>query len=117
MTAAPNLTLLGVRASAPAAVKAVRPPEWILFAFLLYAPALTFFLPAPMGLRTRLASLNLVIILVYSAVIFLDFAKPRLVLTVIRDWLPLAMILLAYREMGWFALPHKFTSLESRWVA
>ena len=116
MTATPNLTLVGATASAPAAAKAVRPPEWILFAFLLYAPALTFFLPAPDGLRTRLASLNLVIILVYVALISLDVAKPRLVLTVIRDWLPLAMILLAYREMGWFALPHKFTLLESHWV-
>lgn len=117
MTAAPNLTLAGLHASTPAAVKAVRPPEWILFTFLLYAPALTFFVPAVDGLRTRLTSLNLVIILVYAALIFFDMAKPRLVLQVIRDWLPLAMILLAYREMGWFALPHQSTLLESRWVA
>ena len=117
MTAAPNLTLVGLHASTPAAVKAVHPPEWILFTFLLYAPALTFFVPAVDGLRTRLTSLNLVIILVYAALIFFDMAKPRLVLQVIRDWLPLAMILLAYREMGWFALPHQSTLLESRWVA
>ena len=117
MTAAPNLTLVGARASAPTAAKVVRPAEWIIFAFLLYAPALTFFLPAPDGLRTRLVSLNLPAILVYAGLIFLDLAKPRLALTVIRDWLPLGMIFLAYREMGWFALPHKLTLLESRWVA
>lgn len=116
MTVAPNLTLVDTHASTPAAAKVVRPPEWIIFAFLLYAPALTFFLPAPDGLRTRLASLNLLAILVYMSVIFLDLAKPRLALTIIRDWLPLGMTLLAYREMGWFALSHKLTSLESRWV-
>jgi hypothetical protein len=35
---------------------------------------------------------------------------------VIRDWLPLGVILLAYREMGWFVLPHGGHALESRWV-
>ncbi len=37
-------------------------------------------------------------------------------LEVIRDWLPLGMVLLAYREMGWFGLPHQATLLESRWI-
>ena len=117
MTAAPHLMPAGACASVPASVKGVRPPEWILFGFLLYAPALTFFLPAPDGLRTRLVSLNLVVLLVYAGLIFLDHAKPHLALAVIRDWLPLGMILLAYREMGWFALPHQLHSLEAQWVA
>jgi membrane-associated phospholipid phosphatase len=115
--AAPDLTQVANRASAPGSVNVVRRPEWIIFAFLLYAPALTFFLPAPNGLGTRLASLNLAVILVYAGVVCLDFAKPRLKMAVIRDWLPLGMILLAYREMGWFALPHQPALLESRWAA
>lgn len=116
MTAAPHLMQVGPPASAPAAVKSVRTGEWILFAFLLYAPALTFFVPAPEGLRTRLASLNLLALLIYAGLIFLDHWKPRPALAVIRDWLPLGMILLAYREMGWFALPHHLHSLEAHWV-
>jgi hypothetical protein len=36
----------------------------------------------------------------------LDHVKPGRTLAVMRDWLPLGTILLAYREMGWFALPH-----------
>lgn len=114
-----DLSLVENGASKPAVVQLVRPPEWIVFAFLLYAPALTVFIPAPQGLRTRLASLNLEAILVYTGLIFLDCAKPRLALQtkVIRDWLPLEMIVLAYREMGWFALPHHLNSLEARWVA
>jgi len=114
--AAPDLTLVESRAHTPASAKVVRRAEWIIFVFLLYAPALTFFLPAPEGLRTRLASLNLAVILAYAGVVCLDSAKPRLTLEVIRDWLPLGMILLAYREMGWFALPHQPPFLESRWV-
>jgi membrane-associated phospholipid phosphatase len=95
----------------------VRRPEWIIFAFLLYAPALTFFIPTPNGLGTRLASLNLAVIAAYAGLVCLNFAKPRLMLAVIRDWLPLGMIPLAYREMGWFALPHHPALLESQWAA
>jgi len=107
----------GSRASSPACVNAVRRAEWIVFAFLLYAPLLTFFVPTPEGLRARLASLNLAVVLAYAGIVVLDFAKPRLRLGILRDWLPLGMILVAYREMGWFALPHGGAILESRWVA
>lgn len=112
----PGLRLVESRVSAPARIQLVRPPEWILFAFLLYAPALALFLYRSEGLKTRLAAVNLIVVLVYAGLIFLDFMKPRLLLDVIRDWLPLGLILLAYREMGWFALPHQGTSLESHWV-
>ncbi len=115
--AAPALTQVANHTSTAASVSVVRRPEWIIFGFLLYAPALTFFLPAPGGLRTRLAFLNLAVILVYVGLICLNYAKPRLIWAVVRDWLPLGMILLAYREMGWFALPRKAALLESRWVA
>lgn len=115
--AQPNLKLVGPHAPAPSAVKIVRPPEWIIFAFLLYAPLLTFFWPVPQGLGIRLALLNLTVILFYTGLIFLDFTMPSPTLETIRHWLPLGMILLAYREMGWFALPHHLTLRESQWVA
>jgi membrane-associated phospholipid phosphatase len=34
----------------------------------------------------------------------------------IRDWLPLCLVLFAYREMGWLALPHSDFRLEEHWV-
>lgn len=113
---APDLRLVQSRASAPAAAGVIRRAEWIILAFLLYAPALTYFMPAPEGLRTRLASLNLSVVLAYAGLIYLDLSKPRLILGVIRDWLPLGMVLLAYREMGWFAVPHPSAVLEGRWI-
>jgi membrane-associated phospholipid phosphatase len=37
-------------------------------------------------------------------------------LTIVRDWAPVALVLLAYREMGWFA-PAKHTyELEQGWI-
>lgn len=37
-------------------------------------------------------------------------------LAVVRDWLPLALILLAYRQMGWMALPHENRNFENFWI-
>lgn len=114
--AAPDLRAIDRQAPAAAAARLVRPQEWIIFAFLLYAPALTFFRPAPEGLGLRLAFVNLGVTLIYASFILLDYPKSRLTLDILRDWLPLGLILLAYREMGWFALPHPLSLLESQWV-
>jgi membrane-associated phospholipid phosphatase len=37
-------------------------------------------------------------------------------LSIARDWYPTPLMLLAYREMGWFARAHLNTSLEDAWV-
>src|SRR5215469_16110400 len=114
---ASSLTLVGRRTARAASAKVVRQAEWILFAFLLYTPALTFFVPTTPGLRARLASLNLVVIVSYAGLVCLGSVKPRVMLEVARDWLPLGMIVLAYREMGWFAKPHQAALLEWRWIS
>jgi membrane-associated phospholipid phosphatase len=113
---APGPMLVGIRTSTPASAKVVRRAEWIVFAFLLYAPALTFFVPTTAGLRVRLAFLNSAVSLIYASLVCLSSTKPRLTLEVIRDWLPLGLALLVYREMGWFALSHREAVLESRWI-
>jgi membrane-associated phospholipid phosphatase len=46
-----------------------------------------------------------------------DQTKPAFAFSVTRDALSLALIVLAYREMGWFAQPHFDHSLETSWVA
>lgn len=110
------LTFVRPRTSAAAASKPVRHVDWILFAFFAYAPWLTFFVPTPAGLRMRLALLNATVILAYAGLVYLNYPKPLLALEVMLDWLPLGLILLGYREMGWFALPHHGHVMESRWV-
>jgi len=100
----------------PVAAKAIRYSEWIVCAFFAYASLLTFLWPTPPGLRTRLALLNVTVILAYAGLVCLSNSKPRLASEVVRDWLPLGLILVAYREMGWFALPHQGHAMEARWV-
>jgi hypothetical protein len=72
----PDLTLIVDRAAAPASTRAVRSAERIIFVFLVYAPVLTFLVSTPPGLRTRLALLNLAVILACAGLAALDREKP-----------------------------------------
>src|SRR5580693_3758067 len=94
----------------------VRRSEWVVLAFLLYAQLLALALPAAAAVQYRVCATNSVLMLAYAALIGWDLVKPNLTASVVRDWLPLAAVILAYREMGWFAQRHAGAVLESRWI-
>jgi membrane-associated phospholipid phosphatase len=96
---------------------AVRGTEWVLVIFLIYAAAAAVLLPAGFHVRGRVALWNLGTILACGLLIHFDRDKRSVALSVIRDWLPLAVLLLAYQEMGWFATPQTAHPLEANWVA
>lgn len=60
--------------------------------------------------------LNLSLLAAYALLICVDSLRVGLLLGVIRDWFPLALMLLAYREMGWFAPAHHAVDLENSWI-
>lgn len=95
---------------------AVRRSEWVVLAFLAYASLLGSIMPVAPEVRDRIVLVNLSLGILYGVLIRRDSARPRLALSVIRDWLPLATVILAYREMGWFALAHPAHAFESRMV-
>lgn len=82
--------------------------ERILIAWYLYASVLAAALPLPAQIRARSLLVNLVVV---AACMLL-----RLAHSVVRDWFPLAMMLLAYREMGWFAPARHDYRLEHIWI-
>jgi membrane-associated phospholipid phosphatase len=90
--------------------------ERVVLLFLLYPVVLAYCLPAALSVRHHLLLLNPAIILAWSALIRFHSSRPVLALSVLRDWLPIALVPLAFREMGWFALPHHRPALELRWV-
>jgi membrane-associated phospholipid phosphatase len=111
-----DLALSKARAARRLSVSMVRRSEWVVLVFLFYAAAISCLLPVAPSVKERVVLVNVAVSLGYWLLIRGDSLTPRLALSVIRDWLPLAMILLAYREMGWFALPHQGHLLESHWV-
>ncbi len=94
----------------------VRRSEWVIAGFMIYAAALALILPVAPQVQARTVIVNLAIVLGYAVLIRFASVKPILALSVARDWLPLALMLLAYREMGWFAMPHHGHALEAHWV-
>jgi membrane-associated phospholipid phosphatase len=99
----------------------VRRSEWFILSFLVYAVALGVLLPVTPSVRHLVMLLNVAILAAYTVLIVLDRTKinrtkPALIFSVARDAASLALIVLAYREMGWFAQPHLDHSLEASWV-
>jgi membrane-associated phospholipid phosphatase len=94
----------------------VRRSEWVILGFLVYAIALGLLLPVAPSVRQLVMFLNATILAAYALLIVLDRTKPALVFSVVRDAASLALIVLAYREMGWFAQPHLTHTLEASWV-
>ena len=100
----------------------VRKSEWVILGFLVYAAGLAVLLPVAPSIRHFVTWLNVDVLGVYTILIVadklhLDKFRPTAAFGIVRDAASLALIVLAYREMGWFAQPHLDHSLEASWVA
>jgi membrane-associated phospholipid phosphatase len=113
---APEISIAKSVPHARISVEAIRRPERVILIFLIYAAAMATALPVAPSVTNPIVRLNVAVIVSYGLLIRFDFTNRRLVTGVIRDWLPLVLIILAYREMGWLALPHPSHALESHWI-
>ncbi len=104
------------QSAVPGGFRTVRGSEWVVAAFFVYAGIASAVLPVAPQVRNLVIGLNLAVLAAIGLLIRFDRPQ-RIALGVARDWLPLGLTLLAYREMGWFALPHQNHALESSWVA
>jgi membrane-associated phospholipid phosphatase len=95
----------------------MRASEWLLAGYFVYTALLAQILPLRPPIPALTAVLNLTILAGYALLAYADSFRRRLFLGVIRDWFPFPLLLLAYREMGWFAQPQQQHRLEEIWVA
>lgn len=95
------------------APRALRVTEWILAAYFGYTAllALVLALSAPARLQSLCASLGAV-----GVLLCLARWPRRLAPDTLRNILPIGGVLLAYKQMGWFAQPKTDYSLEQSWV-
>jgi membrane-associated phospholipid phosphatase len=94
----------------------VRRSEWILWAFLVYAALMAIVAHLPQITRVTAIGLNIAILVWYILLVYREAVRPHEYLRIARDWLPLLLVPLAYKEMGWFAVPHPDHSMEAQWV-
>jgi membrane-associated phospholipid phosphatase len=95
----------------------IRKSEYVILGFLVYAVILAAALPAGQPIRHLVTMLNAGIFIGYAALLVCAVLRPKLVFALLRDTASMALIILAYREMGWFAQPHSNHALEGSWVA
>jgi membrane-associated phospholipid phosphatase len=87
----------------------LRPYEWLIIAYYSYVAAIApFFIPR--GERRWLGTAVAAI----GAAILLGLTRRYVIL---RDWIPIAFTLGAYREMNWFTPAVRDHHLEHGWIA
>lgn len=94
----------------------VRTSEWILAVYFLYTSILALVLPLALPVRLLTLGVNVAVFAALAIVIHPRTDGHARVFSFARDWLPLPLALLAYKEMGWFAPSSHTFDLETAWV-
>jgi membrane-associated phospholipid phosphatase len=94
----------------------LRSSETLLVAYFLYTAVLAVVLPISRTITAITLVLNLTVLTGLLLLAHADSLRRREFLSIVRDWYPAPLMLLAYREMGWFARPHPNINLERAWV-
>ncbi|MGH9671981.1 MAG: phosphatase PAP2 family protein, partial [Bryobacteraceae bacterium] len=94
----------------------LRRSESLLIGYFLYTSALAVALPIDRAITVTTIGVNTAVIAGAIALAWANSLRHSLLLDVCRDWYTTPLMLLAYRQMGWFALPHSGTALEDAWM-
>ena len=93
--------------------RSLRPAETVLCLYFLYVIAVAAVHPVE-GVFPRAAVVNL--LLVAGCLALANSRRPRPVAAVLRDWLPVGLLAVAYKQMGWFAPASHAHRLEADWI-
>lgn len=93
----------------PSLFTRIRLSEWILAVYFLYVAVMATAYPLASGTALRAW-------MVFAGVAGLFVILSRPPLTHARDWVTLALVLVAYREMDWFSVRYKARHLEQQWL-
>lgn len=94
----------------------LRRSDWILIGYFAYVAALAQVLPVRHPVPLLAVGVNLAVIGGLLLLAWAESLRGSLFFSVLRDWYPAPLMLLAYREMGWLAPAHHTHQLERAWV-
>ena len=89
-------------------MKALRSSEWLLIGYFSYVALIS---ASQLALLVLFLAVALVAVLAYG-----ESRGDREFFSIARDWLPLGLTLMAYREMDWFTPLGSDHHLELRWI-
>jgi len=84
--------------------------------YFTYVAALAQILPVRDPVPLLAAAVNLAVIAGLLVLAWAESLRDNPFFSVLRDWYPAPLMLLAYREMGWLAPAHHTHELEQAWV-
>jgi hypothetical protein len=94
----------------------LRSAEWLLVIYFGYVAAIAPRFPLQPQIAWRPFLVEVLVCALFLALAYGESREHAELFSILRDWVPVALILLAYREMDWFSsTPHSF-DLELRWV-
>jgi membrane-associated phospholipid phosphatase len=91
----------------------MRVSEWVLAAFFSWTTVLVAIVPISGHMRARILLANAIIAFVY---LLLSQMRGRPWVDTARDWIPQALMIVAYKQMGWFAPATHTNHLEHEWI-
>ena len=97
-------------------VSLLRLSEWLLIAYFTYVAILSLLLPVDGWVAVYTWGVNLIVLVGLSSLARAERATGWAAWAVLRDWLPVALVVVAYREMGWFAPAQHTYELERTWI-
>jgi hypothetical protein len=95
----------------------MRLSERILALYFSYVTALSLVLSVRPEVRTRTLVVNAAVLWLYAVLLRSSRMRESLIANHLRNWIPLALMLLAYKEMGWLAPATHSHRLEQSWIA
>ncbi|HWR51732.1 MAG TPA: phosphatase PAP2 family protein [Bryobacteraceae bacterium] len=99
----------------PARIR-LRRSEWLLTAYFCYTAVVALVLPLRAPIPVLTVCVNAVVVAGFGILATAESLRKSTLFSMMRDWYPAPLMLLAYREMGWFAPSHHSYTLEQTWV-
>jgi hypothetical protein len=94
----------------------LRASERLAICYFLYCCGCSVLMPVRAGVPVVTFAVNLLVIAGFLILAWAEGLRGRGYLQVLRDWYPLPLMLLAYREMGWFSPETHSFRFEHGWV-
>jgi len=97
-------------------IGALRSSEWLLIGYFVYVAAISPAFPLQSMQLWRPTAVALLVTALLAALAYGESNELPKVFSMARDWMPLVLTLVAYREMDWFSPIQHDLHLELRWV-
>jgi len=94
----------------------LRSAEWLLVVYFGYVAAIAPRFPLEHQLIWRPFLVEMLVCAIFLALAYGESCEHAELFSMLRDWAPVALLLLAYREMDWFSTMPRNVDLELRWV-